>query len=137
MNPVSLHTRIHTPTLSLKQRWLIAGTVLATAALLANPAMAQALEPVTRAGTIIRDTVVGLALVILTAAWGAGLVSIWIAPVMATVLVPLYAWMRYVTYRDDQRLLQMILRMKLLIGNPNRRLWKARSYTPHLMRRSP
>jgi len=72
---------------------------------------------------------------IVIAGWGAGLVSIWIAPAMAAVLVPLYAWMRYVTYRDDQRLLQMILRMKLLIANPNRRLWKARSYTPHLMRK--
>ena len=69
------------------------------------------------------------------AAWGAGLVSIWIAPAMAAVLVPLYAWMRYVTYRDDQRLLQMILRMKLLVANPNRRLWKARSYSPHLLRK--
>jgi type IV secretion system protein VirB3 len=72
---------------------------------------------------------------IVVAAWGAGLVSIWIAPAMAAVLVPLYAWMRYVTYRDDQRLLQIILRMKLLVANPNRRLWMARSYTPHLMRK--
>jgi len=61
----------HTRTLSLQQRWIIvAAAMLATTALMADPAMAQALEPVTRAGTIIRDTVVGLALVILTAAWG-------------------------------------------------------------------
>jgi len=66
MTNVQLHTRAP----SLKQRYLVAGAMLATAALLADPAMAQALEPVTRAGTIIRDTVVGLALVILTAAWG-------------------------------------------------------------------
>ena len=66
MTNVQLHTRAP----SLKQRCLVAGAMLATAALLADPAMAQALEPVTRAGTIIRDTVVGLALVILTAAWG-------------------------------------------------------------------
>ena len=70
MKLLPLQPRSLTRTLSLKQRWLIAGTVLATAAILADPAMAQALEPVTRAGTIIRDTVVGLALVILTAAWG-------------------------------------------------------------------
>ena len=57
-------------TLSLKQRWLVVGAAILATALLADPAMAQALEPVTRAGTIIRDTVVGLALVILTAAWG-------------------------------------------------------------------
>ena len=37
--------------------------------------------------------------------------------------------------QDYQELLQMILRMKLLVANPNRWLWKARSYTPHLMRK--
>ena len=66
MTKIQLQTR----TLSLKQRWLVVGAAVFATAMLTDPAMAQALEPVTRAGTIIRDTVVGLALVILTAAWG-------------------------------------------------------------------
>lgn len=37
---------------------------------MADPAMAQALAPVVRASTIVRDTVVGVALLLLTAAWG-------------------------------------------------------------------
>jgi type IV secretion system protein VirB3 len=72
---------------------------------------------------------------IVLAFWGGWLISAWIAPCVVAVLIPLYAWMRFVTFRDDQRLLQMVLRSKLVWSNPNRRLWKARSYTPHLMRK--
>jgi type IV secretion system protein VirB3 len=67
--------------------------------------------------------------------WGAALVSPWIFPCVVVVLAPLYGWMRYVTAKDDQRLIQMILRFKLARLNPNRRLWKARSYSPHRMRK--
>lgn len=65
------------------------------------------------------------------AMWGAVLISLWIAPAVLLVLAPLYGWMRYVTYKDDQRLLQMILRFKLMRTNPNHRLWKTRSYSVH------
>lgn len=68
---------------------------------------------------------------IVLGAWGATLVDLRIAPAVAVVLVPLYGWMRYVTYKDDQRLLQMILRFKLNGRNPNRQLWKCRSYSSH------
>jgi type IV secretory pathway VirB3-like protein len=47
------------------------------------------------------------------------------------VLGVAYAWMRVVTYHDDQRLLQMILKFKLIRANPNRRMWTARSYSSH------
>jgi len=60
----------HTRTPSLKQRWLVLGAAMLATAMLADPAMAQVLEPVIRAGTIIRDTVVGLCLLLLTTAWG-------------------------------------------------------------------
>jgi TrbC/VIRB2 pilin len=66
-------TRIqtHSHNLSLKQRWLVLASVMfVMTALMAGPAMAQALDPVVRASTIIRDTVVAVALLILTAAWG-------------------------------------------------------------------
>jgi type IV secretion system protein VirB3 len=73
---------------------------------------------------------------VVLAFWGSWLVTMWVAPVVVAVLVPLYAWMRHVTSKDDQRLLQMILRAKLVTRHSNRRLWKARSYAPHLMRKA-
>ena len=66
MTNVQLHTRAP----SIFERWLVVGAAMLATAMLADPAMAQALEPVTRAGTIIRDTVVALCLLLLTAAWG-------------------------------------------------------------------
>ena len=42
-----------------------------------------------------------------------------------------YVWMRIVTSRDDQRLTQMVLKLKLAVRNPNRVLRNgARSYAP-------
>lgn len=45
-------------------------TLAGTALLMAEPAAAQALQPVVRATTIIRDTVVAIALLVMTAAIG-------------------------------------------------------------------
>ena len=72
---------------------------------------------------------------IVLAFWGGWFISILLPPCVLAGLVPLYSWMRWVTYKDDQRLLQMVLRARLVLANPNRRLWNARSYTPHLMRK--
>jgi type IV secretion system protein VirB2 len=47
-----------------------AAAVAASALLAADPALAQALAPVVRGATIIRDTVVAIALLIMTAAVG-------------------------------------------------------------------
>lgn len=47
---------------------LVAGVALGLG--LADASWAQALEPVVRASTIVRDTVVGVCLMLLTAAWG-------------------------------------------------------------------
>ena len=53
------------------------------------------------------------------------------APLIFGSLAVAYAWMRIVTSRDDQRLTQMILKLKLAVRNPNRVLRKgARSYAP-------
>ena len=68
---------------------------------------------------------------IVLGAWGAILVTWLIAPAVVIVILPLYAWMRWVTYNDDQRLLQMILNIKLVFANPNRRMWMARSDSSH------
>lgn len=40
--------------------------------LMNNPAFAQALTPVTNASNILRDTIVGITLAIMTGAWGYG-----------------------------------------------------------------
>ena len=72
---------------------------------------------------------------IVLAFWGGWFISVWLPPCVLAVLVPLYGWMRWVTNKDDQRLLQMVLGARLVLANPNRRLWNARSYTPHLMRK--
>ena len=56
---------------SLTQRWVLLALVMTIATLaMTEPAFAQALAPVVRASTIVRDTVVGVALLLLTAAWG-------------------------------------------------------------------
>ncbi len=68
---------------------------------------------------------------IVLGAWGATLIDLRVAPAVAIILVPLYGWMRYVTYKDDQRLLQLILRFKMNRLNPNRHLWQSRSYSSH------
>jgi hypothetical protein len=62
---------LNEPAHSLRQRWLIVGlATLATTIVMVDPAMAEALAPVTKAGEIIRDTIVALAVILLTAAWG-------------------------------------------------------------------
>lgn len=54
-----------------KSAWLASAAALAVVAtLLAEPAAAQALAPVVRGATIIRDTVVGIALLVMTIAVG-------------------------------------------------------------------
>jgi type IV secretion system protein VirB3 len=42
--------------------------------------------------------------------------------------------MRLVTAQDDQRFRQVFLAIKLRLNDRNRRLWRARSYTPSLYR---
>lgn len=66
------------------------------------------------------------------AAWLGTLVHAGWAVVILAALVPLYAWMRWTTRRDDQRLHQMALRWQLQRLNRNRTLWRgARSYSAH------
>jgi type IV secretion system protein VirB2 len=60
------------PTTPTRAAHLLGGTlaVLGAALLMADPAAAQALQPVVRGATIIRDTVIGIALLVMTAAVG-------------------------------------------------------------------
>jgi len=63
--------------------------------------------------------------------WLSTMVSWRFAPVIFGTLAVAYGWMRFITYRDDQRLTQMVLNLKLALRNPNRVLRQgARSYAP-------
>jgi type IV secretion system protein VirB3 len=66
--------------------------------------------------------------------WGGLLVSWWLAPVVLCVVVPLFAWMRFVTRKDDQRFRQLFLLLRLHLGCRNRAFWRSRSYAPYIYR---
>lgn len=56
---------------SLSQRGALFALAVAIGTVgITSPVMAQALQPVVAASTIIRDTVTGICLLLLTAAWG-------------------------------------------------------------------
>ena len=54
--------------------------------------------------------------------WGGTLLSWWIALAVVVAFLPALAWMRFVTSKDDQRLQQMFVAMKLRFHDRNRRL---------------
>jgi type IV secretion system protein VirB3 len=63
--------------------------------------------------------------------WLSTMVNWRFAPVIFGSLTACYVWMRVVTNHDDQRLMQMALKLKLSVRNPNRVLRSgARSYAP-------
>lgn len=66
--------------------------------------------------------------------WGGILWSGWFALTVAAAFLPALLWMRYVTAQDDQRFRQIFVALKLRLHDRNRRLWRARSYTPNLYR---
>ena len=67
--------------------------------------------------------------------WLSTFASWMFAPVIFGSLTVAYIWMRIVTSRDDQRLTQMVLRLKLAVRNPNRVLRNgAHSYAPVALR---
>lgn len=58
-------------------------------------------------------------------------VSPFIFIAVLTVWAPIYAWMRAVTKTDDQRLMQLILRMRMRARmSAGRRFWGALTYVP-------
>ena len=67
--------------------------------------------------------------------WLSTFASWMFAPVIFGSLAVAYVWMRIVTSRDDQRLTQIVLKLKLALRNPNRVLRNgARSYAPVALR---
>ena len=58
-------------------------------------------------------------------------VSPFISIAVITAYVPIYAWMRAVTKTDDQRLNQLVLRLRMRARmQGSRRMWGALTYTP-------
>ena len=66
--------------------------------------------------------------------WIGPLLTWWIVPAVLAAIGPALAWMRFVTRRDDQRLRQMVVAVKLWRNDRNRCFWHARSYAPYLYR---
>ena len=66
--------------------------------------------------------------------WGGTLLSWWVAVAVLASFVPALLWMRWVTAKDDQRLRQIFVALKLRLHDRNRPLWQARSYSPTLYR---
>lgn len=62
--------------------------------------------------------------------WGGMFVSGWVAVATIVAAIPIFIWMRTVSKKDDQRLHQMFIRLKLSIPQRNKKFWKARSYAP-------
>jgi type IV secretion system protein VirB3 len=63
-----------------------------------------------------------------------GMWGLWLYPPAGltsfSLMVPVYFAMRAVTRRDDQRLRQLVLRLRMVLGQRNRRFWRARTYAP-------
>ena len=66
--------------------------------------------------------------------WVGTLLTWWMVPIVLVAFVPVLAWMRFVTRKDDQRFRQMFVALKLRIHDRNRRFWRSRSYSPYLYR---
>ena len=93
-----------------------------------------ATRPAMKFGIPLVPLVAFLGGAMLSIVWGGFLVSWWTAVAVAVAAVPALTWMRLVTARDDQRFRQMVLALKLRLGDRNRRLWRARSYAPTVYR---
>jgi type IV secretion system protein VirB3 len=65
----------------------------------------------------------------LVAMWGGVLVSRWIALGAALTAAAVMLWLRYMSRKDDQRLHQVILQLRLRRKAANGRLWRCRSYS--------
>jgi type IV secretion system protein VirB3 len=89
-----------------------------------------ATRPAMLLGIPLVPLVLILGLGALVALWGGILVSGWIAVGTASCLVPALLWMRWVASRDDQRLQQLFVAVRLGHRDRNRRFWGVRSYTP-------
>lgn len=93
-----------------------------------------ATRPAMKLGIPLVPLVVLFGTTMLLIMWGGALISWWIALAVLVAIVPALLWMRFVTAKDDQRLRQMFVAMKLRLHDRNGSFWQARSYAPTLYR---
>lgn len=63
-------------------------------------------------------------------------VNAYVSILIVAVYLPLYLWMRTVTRQDDQRLNQLVLRLRLRVRMQGaRRFWGALSYSPFSLKK--
>jgi len=63
-------------------------------------------------------------------------ISPYILIAIVTVYAPVYAWMRAATKADDQRLNQLVLRLRMRTRlQASRRFWGAFTYTPVVLKK--
>lgn len=87
-----------------------------------RPAMKWGVPLVALVGVFMPAIVAGV--------WLTLYVTTWSALVVAAVLVPAFVGMRHLTARDDQRLRQTWLALRLWLACRNAGLWGVRSYAP-------
>ena len=102
--------------------------------MLAEAIYKGATRPAMKLGIPLVPLVVLFGVGMLLILWGGTLLSWWFAVAVLLSFVPALLWMRLVTARDDQRLRQMFVAIKLRLHHRNHRLWRARSYAPTLYR---
>jgi type IV secretion system protein VirB3 len=51
------------------------------------------------------------------------------------LMIPVFITMRVITRRDDQRLAQYALRLRLVVRQRNRRFWESHAYVPVRLKR--
>lgn len=100
----------------------------------AEPIYKGATRPAMKLGIPLVPLVILCGSSLLAMMWGGMLISWWVVPVLLVAVAPVLVWMRFLTAKDDQRLRQMSLALKLRRNDHNRRLWRARCYTPTLYR---
>jgi type IV secretion system protein VirB3 len=89
-----------------------------------------ATRPATLFGAPLIPVVSNIGIAMLATMWGGMMFSFGIAPFVVGGAIFGHCWMRMVTKKDDQRLHQLMLKLKLSFGQRNRRFWRARSYAP-------
>ncbi|RVT50764.1 type IV secretion system protein VirB3 [Rubrivivax albus] len=96
-----------------------------------------ATRPAMKAGVPLTALVAllgGTALVVL---WVGTLVSWWVLPGVMAGVLPVLLALRHITRRDDQRLHQWVLTLRLRLRDRNHGFWRARSYAAYPYRRAP
>jgi type IV secretion system protein VirB3 len=51
------------------------------------------------------------------------------------LMIPVFVAMRVITRRDDQRLAQYALRLRMVLRQRNRRFWRVQAYVPVRLKR--